>query len=306
MNKKYYALFSLLIILAFIGYIIYDSATSGSGKESQPENAQEPELPDQWEISKDLLSTAGPLLSVTVSESGEIYLGGESYISCYNNKLLQKWSIKTNGKITALSVYGDTIFAASLETIYLFTLAGKLINEWGPYEANSIITSISANKDHVAFADAGIKRVFVLKKNGEVMSMVGQSDQTFIIPSPYFDVALSGNNTMFIANTGNRRIETWSSDGRFIKHFGHPGTAPEAFCGCCNPAHFAVIPQGFVTAEKGINRIKIVGPEGEFIEFVSSKNNFTPAFPLDVASADGQTIYAVNPEDSKLYVFKRK
>ena len=102
MNKKYYALFSLLIILAFIAYIVYDSATSGSEKETQPEDVQQPDLPDQWEVSKELLSSAGPLLSVTVSESGDIYLGGDSYISCYSNKLLQKWNLKTNSKITAL------------------------------------------------------------------------------------------------------------------------------------------------------------------------------------------------------------
>ena len=89
-------------------------------------------------------------------------------------------------------------------------------------------------------------------------------------------------------------------------YFGEPGTAPELFCGCCNPAHFALIPEGFVTAEKGINRIKILNKKGEFIEFVNSKNNFIKSVPLDLASADGKTIYAANPADSKLYVFNRK
>ena len=117
---------------------------------------------------------------------------------------------------------------------------------------------------------------------------------------------MSGENLVFAANTGYRRIETWTVDGKKISQFGEPGTAPGAFCGCCNPAHFAVIPQGFVTAEKGINRIKILGPDGAFIEFVSSKNSFTASVPLDVASNDGMTIYAANPADSKLYIFKRK
>ena len=56
----------------------------------------------------------------------------------------------------------------------------------------------------------------------------------------------------------------------------------------------------------GINRIKILGESGEFIEFVSSKNDFLPSVPLDLASVDGNTIYAANPYDSKLYIFKRK
>jgi hypothetical protein len=82
--------------------------------------------------------------------------------------------------------------------------------------------------------------------------------------------------------------------------------APEYFCGCCAPAHFALIPQGFVTAEKGINRIKILNTKGEFVEFVNSKNSFIKSVPLDLASADGITIYGVYPGDSKLYVFNRK
>jgi hypothetical protein len=46
--------------------------------------------------------------------------------------------------------------------------------------------------------------------------------------------------------------------------------------------------------------------KGEFVEFVSSVNDFTPATPLDVASADGKIIYAANPANSTLYVFTRK
>jgi len=95
-------------------------------------------------------------------------------------------------------------------------------------------------------------------------------------------------------------------EGDLKSYFGEPGTAPGAFCGCCNPAHFSVIPQGFVTAEKGINRIKILDRTGKFIEYVSSKNKFMASVPLDLTSIDGKSIYAANPADSKLYIFTRK
>ena len=306
MNKKYFALVSLIIILTFIGYIVYNTVTSGKASRQKTENISQPKIQDQWIISREMAPSEGHLLSVAVSETGDIYLGGDSWLSCYSRELLKKWTLKTSVKISSVAVSGDTIYASSGETIFLVGVNGKMISEWGPYEANSIITSLTANKLYVAFADAGVKRVFILKKNGELFTMIGQSDRKFIIPSPYFDVAFYGLGTLFVANTGNRRIETFTSDGRFIKYFGEPGTAPAAFSGCCNPAHFAVIPQGFVTAEKGINRIKILDPDGNFIEFVSSQNKFTPSIPLDVASVDGKTIYGANPADSKLYVFRRK
>ncbi len=148
--------------------------------------------------------------------------------------------------------------------------------------------------------------IFILDKRGNVKKLIGQNDGQFIIPSGYFDVALDGENNLFVANTGHRRIETRSIDGTLNGYFGEPGTAPGAFCGCCNPAHFILIPDGFITAEKGINRIKILDKKGEFVEYVSSKNSFANSVPLDIATADGQTIYAANPADSKLYIFTRK
>jgi len=190
--------------------------------------------------------------------------------------------------------------------ILIISSRGEIKDEWGPFEDNGIITSVTSNNSYVAFADAGNKMLFILDKTGGVKKLIGQNDGQFIIPSPYFDVALNSDNTLFVANTGHRRVETRSIEGILKSYFGEPGTAPGAFCGCCNPAHFIIIPNGFVTAEKGINRIKILNKSGEFVEYVSSKNKFMPSIPLDLASADGNTIYAAYPADSKIYIFTRK
>lgn len=305
MNKKIYAVISLLIILTFIAYIVYDSITPGKIPESGEIAAGMTDLPDRWRTEKELAITDGQLLSVAVSGNGNLYLGGKSFLACYNNSLDLLWRIEMPDKITAVSVCGDTVYAASENIIHLVNNEGEIITEWGPYESRSLITSISATGKNIGFADSGNKRIFILDKTGEVVSMAGHSGNKFVIPSPYFDVALSDDGFFYAANTGYRRIETWTLEGLKKGQFGEAGTAPEAFCGCCNPAHFALIPQGFVTAEKGINRIKILDHQGAFVEYVSSRNTFTPSVPLDIASADGKTIYAANPDDSKLYVFKR-
>lgn len=303
MNKKLTALFALIIILAFIGYMIYDASTSGKNKESiiSPDTIYE----ESWSVDRTYQVSDGELSSVAVSPDGMIFLGGNSFVKAVGNDLKELWNIKTDEKITAIAVSGDTVFASTTETILLFSASGKLINEWGPYEGNSIITSVYSDKQFLVFADAGNKRVYLLKKNGELHSMFGQAEEKFVLPSPYFDVALS-DDLLFIANTGHRRVETWTTNGKKLSQFGEPGTAPGAFCGCCNPSHFAIIPEGFVTAEKGINRIKILDRNGDFVEFVSSQNEFIPSIPLDVASADGITIYAANSVNNTLYLFKRK
>lgn len=306
MNKKIALVLSLLIVIVFIVYMIFDSIRPDRTSKIEGTTTAFNIPEDSWKISNEFKVKEGKLKAVTVSPEGNIYLGGDSFISCYNKDMKLIWNLKTPSPVTSLSFYGDTIFASTIELVLIVSTSGEIKNEWGPFEKNSIITSVSSNRSYVAFSDAGNKMVFLLDKGGEVKKIIGQNDGQFIIPSPYFDVALNDENSLYIANTGHRRVEKRDVQGEVRSYFGEPGLAPDAFCGCCNPAHFTLIPGGFATAEKGINRIKILNNTGEFVEFVSSNNNFKASIPLDLASADGNIIYAANPADSKLYTFTRK
>jgi hypothetical protein len=306
MNKKFAAVFSVLIIIVFIGYMIFDSSKSESPDHS-PTIFEKAIYPDgNWKISEEFKVKEGSLKAVAVSPAGNIYLGGDSFVSCYNAELNQVWTLTSPAPVTSLAFCNDTVYASTMDVVLIISNEGKLLNEWGPFENNSIFTSVSANKTYLAVADAANKTIFILDKGGEVKRMIGRNDGQFIVPSPYFDVSIDSEGLIYVANTGHRRIETRNTEGTTIMYFGEAGTAPDAFCGCCNPAHFIKTETGYITAEKGINRIKILGESGEFIEFVSSNNDFTSSVPLDLASVDGNAIYAANPFDSKLYVFKRK
>jgi hypothetical protein len=306
MNKKWTTVLMIFILLAFIGYIVFDVAWK---KEKSPANStmiDSSAISDQWIVSRVFEPGKGQLNAVAVSNSGNIILGGESFIACYDSDFELLWEQKTDMPVSALTISGNNVYAAVQEIIHVINMKGNTIEEWGPYEDNSIITSLASNESYVTFADAANRLVFILDKKGIVKFLIGKSGEPFIIPSPYFDVALNAENILFVANTGNRRIEKRNIDGTLLSYFGEPGSEQGEFCGCCNPAHFTLIPGGFITAEKGINRIKILNEKGEFVESVSSVNDFVPPLPIDIASADGKIIYGANPADSKLYVFKRK
>ena len=305
MNKNLTTILSVLVVVAFIGYIIYDTSRPGAGETAEPGRKAADGPPDMWTISDAMTVREGKPDAVAVS-AGRLYAAGASFVSAYDSNLTRVWSVNPGFPVTALCISGDTLFAATAEVVLLLDHGGKIIDEWGPFEDKSYITSVASNRSHVVYADAGNKMVVVLDKHGRVMKIIGQNDGQFVLPSPYFDVAIDREDNLYIANTGHRRIETRSLQGQLISMFGEPGLAPGAFCGCCNPAHFALVPQGFITAEKGINRIKILGGSGDFTEFVSSRNRFQPSVPVDVASEDGKVIYAANPSDSKIYKFIRK
>ena len=306
MNKRWTTLLVIFIILVFIGYIIYDLTNRKEKTPVVSAKVDSSGFTDKWAVTKVFEPGLGKLTAVATSETGDIVLGGDSFVSYYDPEFKTLWSLTTEKPVTALFVTNDTIFASTLETILVISGKGKILSEWGPFEDSTIIASISANRSFVAFTDARNKLVILLDKKGAVKKLIGTSGEPFMLPSAYFEVRITNDNILYIANTGKHRIETRNIDGTLSGSFGAPGISPGDFCGCCNPEHFTLIPDGFITAEKGLNRIKILNTKGEFVEFVSSVNNFSPPLPLDIASPDGKVIYGANPADSKLYVFKRK
>jgi hypothetical protein len=307
MNRLWTTVTIIILLLVFIGYMVFDLALRKGNNVVSEQIVKDTVPTDQWIVERVFNPGKDKLKSLAVSKDGNIILGGDSFLVCYNSVYEKQWEINTDLPVTSIACSGNKIYAGLVNKITVYDLKGKKITEWGPFDNKTIITSVSANENYVAFADAGGKSVYILDKEGEVKKIIGKSGDPFIIPSPYFDVVLGSDNILYVANTGMRSIERRKTDGTIIDFFGEAGLAPDAFCGCCNPAHFALLPDGYVTAEKGVNRIKILNTKGEFVEFVSSQNKFLPPMPLDIAtSADGRIIYGANPADSKLYIFKRK
>ena len=306
MNKKVLGFVSIMIIIVCIAYIIFDIATGRSEKkEASVTGIADDTFETRWQISQEISIDYGTLTSVTLTND-KVICAGDSFLAVYDRNLSEIWNKSLTTGIKAVVAQGDTIFAATKEEIILLTLSGNRIDTWGPYDDDAIITCISVNSRYVAFADAGNKLVFVLNKNGALESIVGHPGNQFIIPSPYFDVALTKEDTLVIANTGKRNIEFRSIDGTLIRAIGEAGDSLEYFCGCCNPAHFAIFPDGDIaTAEKGINRIKIIRKTGDLVEPVAQPDNFMASVPVDLAISSNGLIYAANRYNSVLYVFKR-
>ena len=61
MGKKYIALVSLLVILSFIGYIVYDTISSGEAEKSEEPESREIIIPDNWFVFNSLTVSEGKL-----------------------------------------------------------------------------------------------------------------------------------------------------------------------------------------------------------------------------------------------------
>ncbi len=306
MDKKTTGVIAVIVIIVCIGYIAYDIITGRSDNKKTVINTNTAtDIITNWEIVNELRFDEGTLKAVS-SYDNILICGGDSFLVCLDKDYNRLWNINTDHPVNALTSYGDTIFAATNELIKLYDRSGNYLDEWGPYDQDAMITGISANRNYIAIADAANKLVFVLNKTGALKSIAGHPGNQFIIPSPYFDVALTVYDTLLIANTGNRHIEFRTIDGDFVRSIGEEGDSMKDFCGCCNPAHLALSPAGdIVTAEKGINRIKILHPSGRLLEPVAQESRFKASIPLDIAVGENGLIYGAYRGNSTLYTFQK-
>jgi hypothetical protein len=92
----------------------------------------------------------------------------------------------------------------------------------------------------------------------------------FVIPSPYFDLAVASDGLLRVTNPGRHRIEAYTFEGDLEFWWGEFSSRLEGFCGCCNPVNFAILPDdSFVTCEKGLVRVKIYNHKGNFVGVVA-------------------------------------
>ena len=125
---------------------------------------------------------------------------------------------------------------------------------------------------------------------------------------PYFDIAFNADGEFWVVNPGKHALENYTTGGDLRTWWKATSVRIEGFSGCCNPAHFAFLPDGsFVTSEKGTVRIKVYKPSGEFQGVVAAPSKFKEnnAAP-DLATDNQGNIYALDMDKKMIRLFVKK
>jgi hypothetical protein len=187
--------------------------------------------------------------------------------------------IEIDGPVHAVATLADgSLLAARPEQISVIDPAGKTRAGWKL--PGALPVSLAVAGDRIYLADARARVVRVLGTDGRTLDVIGRRDEEkgvegFVVPSPYFCVRAAPDGLLRITNPGKHRIEAWTPDGRFELGWGRPSYAIDGFCGCCNPVSFALLPDGgYVTAEKGLPRVKTYDDHGTFTGVVAGPEAF--------------------------------
>ncbi len=243
---------------------------------------------------------------------GKLYVAHDGAIVAVTDggNIQTHFELDTNPQCFAFDEQGRC-FVGLIERVACYDASGTRVALSEPFAGRPHLTSIAVAGGHVFVADAGNRIVHHLDDKLKMIGQIGRADDgsrktRFVVPSPYFDVAVGPNDTVWVANTGRHRLEQFHYDGTFLKAWGKFSMGIDGFCGCCNPSHFQLLDDGrFVVAEKGLPRVKVCDAEGELLTVIAGPDAFLPdkqAMPGGLSCTRADSPIPVMRPDGKVYV----
>ena len=263
---------------------------------------------------------------VAVDGKGLIYVGGDRAIRRFDSAGTQVSDIALEQAPRCLALAENgRIYVGLRDHVEVFNDQLERIAVWEGRGDEAVLTSIALSDSDVFVADAGQRVVLRYDQAGALHTVIGVKDEDrnvpgFIVPSPYFDIAVTGDGLLRVVNPGRQRIEAYTFGGDFEFAWGRASTAVAGFCGCCNPVNVALLSDGsFVTCEKGLVRVKIYDSDGAFEGVVAGPDQLikgkipkvceTPAQcqsgGFDVAVDAQDRVYVLDTLKNSVRIFER-
>jgi hypothetical protein len=319
LSRKLIILILILLAAVIVGLVIIDVLDSRPDK--RPENPYEYSVDQFKSVDPGLITyteeidfTFGDLdLRGIAFANNRLYLVEDNYLMIVSpeGEKISKTELPESPRCVTASTNG--IYIGFRNHITEFDLNGHLVKTWEPLNDSTVITSLAATDTLLFAADAGNRRVLRYHTNGTLSgSFTGKRDTAdlhgFIIPSPYFELVVNSFGELWVVNPGKHAFENYTYAGELRGYWENSAMTIDGFSGCCNPAQIAVLPNGsFVTAEKGMVRIKIHKASGELLSVVAPPEKFTgETYAPDLAVSPSGDIYALDYERKMVRVFKLK
>lgn len=265
--------------------------------------------------------------AIEVGDDGRIFVAGDKKIASYHpdKGLLDTYELQAEPACILETVSGVLAVGVG-NKILIIEQMEKEVHSYTIPADNALITSVAIDNTNVFAADAVNKLVWRLDWHGKVIGKIGEKnpDQNipgFVIPSPYFDILMAPDGLLRVVNPGRHVIAAFTVDGHREWDWGTASMGVEGFSGCCNPVAMAILPDGgFVTAEKGLVRVKTYNADGEFVNVVAGPEQLEWKGPIKVcdtpadcgsnsfdvaADADGR-IYVLDMGHRVIRIFEKK
>ncbi len=224
------------------------------------------------------------------------------------NDLSETTDLEVSDPITAYVETPDGKHRLVADRRQIVDYAADKQYEWPILATNAYVTDLATDGEHIYVADAGSRLFWKFGVNGDLVSKWGEKDKSrnqpgLVVPSPYLPVTVDPEGNVWGANPGRHSINRYDADGNVTATWGRAGAAIEGFCGCCNPTNLIALQDGtgFVTAEKGLPRVKIYNLGGELDCVVAPPDHFEAGMEsLAIAANDRSAVYILEPHAAEV------
>lgn len=262
---------------------------------------------------------------VSVEAPGLLNVAGDQCIRVMDAGGRLKETIELNVAPFCLASTEKRFYIGTRDRIVITDKKGAVQTVWPSLGENAWITSLAVDDEHVYIGDAGQRIVWCYDLTGTFIRRIGDRNPEknipgFVVPGPYFDLAMAPDGLLRIANPGRHRIEAYTVKGELGFAWGRFGNRLEDFSACCNPVSFSILSDGsIITCEKGVARVKVYDTFGNLKGFVAEPKQLTNISPevgikrervqrygFDVAADSIGHVYILDRARNVVRTFMRK
>ncbi|MHB9132467.1 MAG: NHL repeat-containing protein [Armatimonadota bacterium] len=243
--------------------------------------------------------------------ANRLYLVGDQAIREFTSAGKLQRTIKLAAPPQCLAVAPNgSFFVGMNDHVEVVNADGSLRKRWSPPGKHPLISSLLVHEKDIWVADAGDRVVVRYDIEGKITAQLGKKDDAhnapgLVVPGSCLDLAMAPDGLLRVVNPGRHQIEAYTRSGDMESSWGIASAAIEGFSGCCNPTQIAIFPDGrLVTAEKGLPRVKVYGPDGSFAGVVAGPESFAEEEKgLDVTVDATGRIYILDPTANVVRVY---
>jgi len=320
MKNKLTLILSILLLLLLVALIAGDLFFE---KPNSQKNIYEYDLKELRKVDTSLIGykelsnfniNAEAVYGLAVDTEDRIYVSGRNKLWIYNAQGTFQSSMKVRGNAHCVSIAESGNILLGVENrVDVRKPDGSLNNSFLVKGEKAYISSLVERDGFIYLADAGQKIVHQYDLDGKKIKEIGGKNiekgiRGFVIPSLYFDLMFGRQGELWVVNPGRHALEAYNTKGDLISTWERTSMQLDGFGGCCNPSHVAMLSDGsFVTSEKGLERVKIHLPSGDFKTVVAAPNQFDEGTKgLDLAVDSKDRIIVLDPQRKMVRIFELK
>jgi sugar lactone lactonase YvrE len=319
MKQKYIIVLTVVLLVLVVGLMVWDFYYKDQSASNPYEyRIEEFKTIDPAELCYQKAGHFRPEIknarAIALDKNDWIYLAGEDQVAIFDTGHEEVAAFAIPGQALCMAIADDhRIYLGSKNRILVYDTSGILLRSWNVSGKEAWLSSIVVDGQSVFVADAGNKIVYHFNNTGVLLNRIGEKNaedgfQGFVIPSPHFDVALGREGQLWVVNPGKHQLLAFNKAGALFSSWEKTSMQAEGFSGCCNPGNIALLGNGsFVTSEKGIERVKIHLPNGDYQCMVADPDSFESGTDhLDLAVNANDRIYVLDAKSGMVHFFDAK